>query len=344
MWETWVQSTGWEDSPVGGHSNSLQYSCLEKLHGFLGRPQSLQLFSTCMAFSLGASVGTWKGAIGNWSMFIWCFCFVLTLLILMVELCGLEGHFPFSWDNFLITCNCYSALLCLSASIIYPIIYVQLLSNSHDWDRTIISTVFSCIAFVAYAMDVTWTRAQPNMITGYMATVPGLLKGLETIVACVIFVFLSNTSLYLHQPALEWCVAVYSICFILSSVAILLILGKCDNRLSIPFSIFQLLVLTTLSVLLYISALVLWPLYQFYEEFGGQPQRSSDGDCRDELTYNMCTWDQRLAVAILTAINLLAYVADLVYWARQVSGLRTNPGTSDPLWSQEVSSLSSVVL
>ena len=27
--ETWVQSLGWEDSPGGGHSNSLQYSCLE---------------------------------------------------------------------------------------------------------------------------------------------------------------------------------------------------------------------------------------------------------------------------------------------------------------------------
>ena len=43
MWETRVQSTGWEDSPVGGHSNSLQYSCLENLHGFLGRPQSMRL-------------------------------------------------------------------------------------------------------------------------------------------------------------------------------------------------------------------------------------------------------------------------------------------------------------
>ena len=29
MWETWVQSLGWEDSPGGGHSNPLQYSCLE---------------------------------------------------------------------------------------------------------------------------------------------------------------------------------------------------------------------------------------------------------------------------------------------------------------------------
>ena len=33
----------------------------------------------------------------------------------------------------------------------------------------------------------------------------------------------------------------------------------------------------------------------------------------------MCVWDQRLAVAVLTAINLLAYVADLGYWAHQVS-------------------------
>ncbi|XP_061250386.1 myeloid-associated differentiation marker-like isoform X2 [Bos javanicus] len=257
--------------------------------------RQLQLFSTCMAFSLGASVGTWKGAIGNWSMFIWCFCFVLTLLILIVELCGLEGHFPFSWDNFLITCNCYSALLCLSASIIYPIIYIQFFSNSHDWDRTIISTAFSCIAFVAYAMDVTWTRAQPNMITGYMATVPGLLKGLETVVACVIFVFLSNTSLYLHQPALEWCVAVYSTCFVLSSVAILLNLGKCDSRLSIPFSVFQ-VVLTLLSVLLYTTALLLWPLYQFNEELGRQLQRSSDVNCSSRIPTSVCIWDQQLAV------------------------------------------------
>ena len=29
MWETWVRSLGWEDSPGGGNSNPLQYSCLE---------------------------------------------------------------------------------------------------------------------------------------------------------------------------------------------------------------------------------------------------------------------------------------------------------------------------
>ena len=31
MWETWVQSLGWEVSPGGGHGNPLQCSCLENI-------------------------------------------------------------------------------------------------------------------------------------------------------------------------------------------------------------------------------------------------------------------------------------------------------------------------
>ena len=33
MRETWVCSLGWEDSLGGGHSNLLQYSCLESSYG-----------------------------------------------------------------------------------------------------------------------------------------------------------------------------------------------------------------------------------------------------------------------------------------------------------------------
>ena len=33
MWETWVLSLGWEDSPGGGHGNPFQYSGLETPHG-----------------------------------------------------------------------------------------------------------------------------------------------------------------------------------------------------------------------------------------------------------------------------------------------------------------------
>ena len=121
--------------------------------------------------------------------------------------------------------------------------------------------------------------------------------------ASYIFSFIINTSLYLHQPALEWCVAVYSICFIPAALAILLNLGKWQCRLPGPFSIFQ-LVLTLLSVLLYVSARVLWSLCQFNEEFGGHRQRSSDKGCTNYLTQPVLL-KQRLAVAVLTAINLL---------------------------------------
>ncbi|XP_008582030.1 PREDICTED: myeloid-associated differentiation marker [Galeopterus variegatus] len=283
----------------------------------LGLLRLLQLLSTCVAFSLVASVGAWTGPMGNWSMFTWCFCFAVTLIIIIVELGGLQARFPLSWRNFPITYACYAALFCLSASIIYPTTYVQFLSPGRSRDHAIAATVFSCIACVAYATEVAWTRARPGEITGYMATVPGLLKVLETFVACVIFAFISNPNLYQQKPALEWCVAVYAICFILAAVAILLNLGDCTNVLPIPFPSF-LSGLALLSVLLYATALILWPLYQFDERYGGQPQRARDVNCASKHVHSVCSWDRRLAVAILTAINLLAYLADLVYSARLV--------------------------
>lgn len=162
-----------------------------------------------------------------------------------------------------------------------------------------------------------WYLYKLNDVTCYVLTVPGLLKVLETFTACVIFAFISNPNLYQHQPALEWCVAVYSICFILAAVAILLNLGDCTNVLPIAFPTF-LSGLALISVLFYATALVLWPLYQFDQKYGGHPRRSMDPGCGDRHTYYVCPWDRRLAVAILTAINLLAYVADLVHSARLV--------------------------
>ncbi|XP_019838830.2 myeloid-associated differentiation marker-like [Bos indicus] len=276
-----------------------------------------QLLSTCVAFSLVADMGILRGDIGNWFMSFWCICFIVTLFIVIIELNDLQPCFPFYWYNFPVTFACYAALICLSASIICSVTYVQFLPYGPEWDRAVTATAFSCIASVLYAIEMAgmWNFYKLKEIPCYLHTVPSLLNVPETFVAGVIFAFLSNTSLYLHQPALVWCVAVYTICFISEAVTILLNLGKWEDRLPIPFSICQ-LVLTVFSVLLYISALVLWPLYQFYEELGGLPQRSSDVSCVDGL---MCTWDQRLAVAVLTAINLLVYVAELGYWAHRVS-------------------------
>ncbi|KAI4560021.1 hypothetical protein MJT46_012259 [Ovis ammon polii x Ovis aries] len=332
-------------------------------------------------------MGNERGTISNWCLAIWCLCFTMTVFISMFECFYHDGHFPFFWYKFPITYACYGALLCLLTSIIYPVLYVQYLPDGPSRDRAIAASTFPCIACVLCAMDVacTWKHYKLRNISCYVHTLPGLLKILESAVACAIFVFLSSTSLYLHQPALKWCVAVYSICFVqfdeklggqphwysdMSCVdeladygciwnqrlavavltAINLLISAADlvywarqvsvgteDQPSTPlslhsqvlpdgpyrdwavtasrfFSVTSVLCAILLSVLLYVSALVLWPLYQFNEELGRQPQQSSDMGCINGLNYDMCFWDQRLDVAIPTAVNLLVYVADLVYW------------------------------
>ncbi|XP_015314661.1 myeloid-associated differentiation marker-like [Bos taurus] len=204
--------------------------------------------------------------------------------------------------------------------------------------------LLSCIMCVLYAIDMAymWKRYKLKNIPCYVHTLPGLLKILESAVACVIFVFISNTSLYLHQPALEWCVAVYSICFVQVVVAMLLKLRGWEKRLPLRLPTFH-RVGTWFSFLLYVIAMVLWPLYQFNEKLGGQPHWYRDMSCVDELTNYGCVWDQQLAVAILTAINLVIYMADLVYWTRQVSvGLRTSPVYFIPSTKQRWSSQNSI--
>ena len=169
----------------------------------------LQLFSTCVAFSLVADMGIRRGAVGNWSMSFWCVCFVVTLIISIIDVCELWSRFRYFWCNFSITYACYATLFCLSASIIYSVTYVQFLPYGPYRDRAIAATAFSCIASVFYAMEVVkmWELCNIQKTSCCLLTVPELLKVLETFMASVIFTFISYTSLYLDQPALEWCVA-----------------------------------------------------------------------------------------------------------------------------------------
>uniref|UniRef100_A0A8D1CQW9 MARVEL domain-containing protein n=1 Tax=Sus scrofa TaxID=9823 RepID=A0A8D1CQW9_PIG len=259
-----------------------------------------------------------KGDIINWYMFLWCFCFTVSLLIFLVELCGLQSRLPFSWDEFLYAYAFNFAIACLTTSIIFGTAYIQFLSPGPIRDRAITATAFSCIAAVLYAIEVAWVCVRPGDMSCFVPTLPGMLRRLENIAAWVIFICISSPSLYQHQPALEWCVAVYAICFILGAVNFLVNGCDCDNvkKLPIPYPRF-LQGQTVLSLLLYTSALVLWPLYQFSEKLGGQPQRSSDASCSEHLTSFVCIWDLRLTVTILTAINLLLYVADTAYLAQE---------------------------
>lgn len=261
------------------------------------------LLFTCVAFSVVAhGAGLPYGGMADWCIFCWAFSFACTLLVLLVEQFGLQPRVPVSWSNFPITIACYGSLLCLAASIIFPIFFLknQYMSSEMRSCR-IVSTVFSCLATVAYMGEVSLTKARPGEVAGYMATAPGLMKVCQTFVACIIFMLVSNPVSYKHHAALEWCMAVYCICFILSMAVVVLCVGECTGCLPIPFSKF-LSAYGLLAAIMYLTATIIWPVFQFDKHY----QRGSSNS------------SQLITVAVLTALNFLLYLADLSYTARLV--------------------------
>uniref|UniRef100_A0A3Q3WPJ4 MARVEL domain-containing protein n=1 Tax=Mola mola TaxID=94237 RepID=A0A3Q3WPJ4_MOLML len=260
------------------------------------------LLFTCVTFSVAAHGAYLSGGIADWCIFCWAFSFACTLLVLLVEQFGLQARAPVSWSNFPITVASYAALLCLSASIIFPLYFIkdsQLQGEVRS--HRIASTIFSCLAAIAYMGEVCLSRAKPGEVAGYMATAPGLLKVCQTFVACVIFILVSNPVSYTHHSALEWCMAVYCICFILSMAVVVLCVGECTGCLPIPFPKF-LSAYGLLAVIMYLSATIVWPIFQFDKHYRH----------RNYKLANLIT------VAVLTGLNFLLYLADLAYTARLV--------------------------
>lgn len=272
------------------------------------------LVFTCVAFSVASHGGGISGGMADWSVFCWAFSFAGTLLVLLVELMGLQSRAPVSWSNFPITFACYATLLCLSASIIFPLYFLKGDSSRGEArDHRIAATVFSCLATVAYFVEVSLARARPGEVAGYMATVPGLLKVCETFVACVIFVFISDPISYESHSALKWCMAVYCICFVISAAIVVLCVGECTGCLPFPFARF-LSAYALLAVLMYLTATIIWPVFKFDSRYSGSSSRPEF--CR--YSHGLCPWDKLVAVAVLTALNFLIYLADLAYSARLV--------------------------
>lgn len=261
------------------------------------------LVFTCVTFSVAVHGGDVSHrSMADWCIFCWAFSFACTLLVLLVELFGLQTRAPVSWSNFPITVACYAALLCLSASIIFPLFFLkdQYVRNEVR-DHRIASTVFSCLAAVVYMGEVSLSKARPGEVAGYMATAPGLLKVFQTFVACVIFILISDPVSYEGHSALKWCMAVYCICFIVSMAVVVLCVGEFTGCLPIPFSKF-LSAYGLLAVVMYLTATIIWPVFQFDSSYG---RRGRDSP-------------KVIAAAVLTALNFLLYLADLVYTARLV--------------------------
>ncbi|NXY51462.1 MYADM protein, partial [Ceuthmochares aereus] len=256
---------------------------------------------SCLAFSLVASTRDFWSSSGTWCMFTWCFCFAVTLLVLVLELLELYPKLPLSWDDFTSAFSMLAALMVFTTSVVFPSTFISSPCSGSKCARQAVATTASCLCFLAYALEVGLTRAKPGDISSFLSTVPGLLKVFEAYVACLIFSLLDTYS----KPGLQWCVAVYSICFIITFLIIVFTVGRCLAYL--PFPLEKVMVgYNALALMMYITATVLWPLYSF------------KGTNRPDGCGRNCWWDRHLGVTFLTIFNLIAYLVDLVYSTRMV--------------------------
>ncbi|KAL4658122.1 hypothetical protein GN956_G2911 [Arapaima gigas] len=264
----------------------------------VGIVRILEVVLSCISFSLVASAGHSSSSYWAWSMFTWCFCFVVTLLILILEFTTLHTKVPISWDDFTTAFAMLATLMVLAASIIYPTFFTY-----PKGSKEIAATVMSCLCFIMYAVEVGLTRARPGEISGFLSTVPGLLKVLEAFVACIIFISLDPNQYSLY-PGLQWCVAVYSLCFIFALIIILCTI--CRLLALFPFSFDKVLTgYNILAVLMYLTTAIIWPLYSFKNHPRPNP-------C------NHCSWDSLVVVTFMSYVNLIVYIVDTVYSVRLV--------------------------
>ncbi|NWY35857.1 MYADM protein, partial [Pheucticus melanocephalus] len=275
---------------------------LRALTSWVGIARLLAVLLSCLSFSLVASTGHFEGPYGAWCMFTWCFCFAVTLLVLLLELLELYPLLPLSWDDFTSAFSMLAALMVFTSSVVFPSTFISSPCSSSRCARQAVATTASCLCFLAYALEVSLTRAKPGDISSFLSTVPGLLKVFEAYVACLIFSLLDE---YSRKPGLMWCVAVYSICFIFTLLIIIFTIGRCLTYIPCPLE--KVLVgYNALALLMYLTAMVVWPLYSL----GGQ---SRPDPCGKD-----CLWDKNLGVTFLTIFNLIAYLVDLVYSTRMV--------------------------
>ncbi|MBN3294361.1 MYADM protein, partial [Polypterus senegalus] len=273
----------------------------------LTSPQSivriLEMLFGCVTFSLVVSADSSfldKGPHWFLCMFSWCFFFVLTGLILLVEFVQFQSLVPLSWKNLPISMAFLGALMTLSASVCFPLFVIkESCFEKSSCGHLVSATIFSCFSFLSYSAEVYMTKVRSEAHSGYMSTTPGFLKVFEVFCSCMIFVsvdteVLDNLRVY---PLFWWSLVVYSCCFLMSVCTIVVMLGECTGRCLVPFDRI-LAAFSMLCVVMYVTATGFWLWHLVNTQQNISPQS---------------LWRNSLTITIITCLNLLTYTVDLAF-------------------------------
>lgn len=264
----------------------------------VGIIRTMAAILTCICFSLAASAGPDSTLYFVWCIFTWVFCFFFTFLILILEFTTFNTKLPFAWDDFTAAFAMLATLMCFAVSIIYPAFTKKFAPSQ------IAASVITWACCGVYGGEVALTYFRPSgQTSGFLSTLPGIMKMLETFLACLIFASLEQGQFGL--PGLKWCIAVYSLCFIF---AVLIILLTLNRRLTsfFPFSLdYIVIIYNILAAMMYMTAMVMWPLYSF--RTGG-----TASSCLQ------CSSGKLVMVTIMTIFNVIVYTLDSVFSIRLV--------------------------
>ncbi|XP_062869347.1 myeloid-associated differentiation marker-like protein 2 [Trichomycterus rosablanca] len=263
-----------------------------------------QLALGCTVISLVAHIAGYSGIYGTYCMVAWCICFALSASIFALDVTRLNLCIQVSWENLTVTLAALAALLYLTASIVYPAVFVRSDCPYKDCEVRnfrIAVTVCSWVACLAYVAEVYLSRAKPGH--SYMSTSSGILKVIQAYAGCGIFINLANGTEFWHHGATVYCVVVFVLCFTVTVLVVGLNVCKRTTFMHLPLDRFVALY-SFAAVVLYMSAAVIWPVFCFDKKYGAplRPQGCPGGKC---------AWDSQLIVTVFCFLNLGLYIADL---------------------------------
>ncbi|XP_028445577.1 myeloid-associated differentiation marker homolog [Perca flavescens] len=267
-----------------------------------------EILSGCTTFSLAASLESNKNA-SNFQpfhtfrifcMFTWCFFFALTLLIHILSIIQFHSLIPISWKNLTVTVAVLGALMCLSASVVFPWI---IMDHQQVSPRPVAAAVASCITFLAYTSESYVLGTQALEQRGYMGSMPGLLKILQLWGGCQMIPLLLETVSVPPNNVHSWQLVVsgvsYGACVLMSVVILVVILGDFAGRCFLPFDRF-LAGFSLMGVLLYMVATVIC----FTKILQLRDQDHSNLNKSEELV---------IMETVVASITMLAYSVDLAF-------------------------------
>ncbi|XP_023862919.1 myeloid-associated differentiation marker-like protein 2 [Salvelinus sp. IW2-2015] len=259
----------------------------------------LEIILCTLALVIPMFRGRMVNPYGIYCEFIWVFCVIVAVVLLVSEIMLLHILLP-NWDDLVCGLTMLCTLMVAAATLIFAIVFGCLSCFS-----SVFCIIFSLAATVVFLVDS--VKRKMKCPKGYLSNLRGILRFTEAVLACIILAGATNYFLGVESefrpPAMFWCIVVYVVCLPVTVLIIPIHLCSLLESLisCIGMDLLE-LVFNIVAVVLYLSAVILWPVfgYKHYREY-------NPPNCDN------CRHDNLDVVTVGTIANLILYVVDLVF-------------------------------